>query len=171
MTGQETPRPEYAVLAPGAALPPGDARVASLYHYWLALRPCPGLLPARRHFSPFDVPSLLQWLWLTDVQRSPLRFKYRLIGTRHVEAEGADRTGRWYDEVHPRFEASTAFPHFVAVAEQRRVAFYRGPPVYVIDARWKTIERLILPLAEDGREVDMLLGITVLDPVASDTPL
>ncbi len=161
---QGDPRAEYLVLSPGAELPPGDRRVAALYRYWLSLRPGLGLLPGRRHFSPLAVPPLLQWLWLAEVHRMPLRFRYRLVGTRHVNALGRDTTGRWYDEVHPRFESSTAFAQFTAVAEQRRIAFYRGPPVYVIDAKWKTIERLILPFAQNGSDVDMLLGITVLDP-------
>jgi hypothetical protein len=161
---QDGPHSEYLVFAPGATLPPCDERLVELHRYWLSLRPGAGLLPGRRHFSPLDVPSLLQWLWLTEVHRSPLRFKYRLVGTRHVDAAGSDPTARWYDEVHPRFETSTAFSQFVAVAEQSLIAFYRGPPVYVIDARWKTIERLILPLAQNGRDVDLLLGITVLDP-------
>jgi hypothetical protein len=50
----------------------------------------------------------------------------------------------WYDEVHPRFEASTAFPHFVAGPSAA------GSP--------STAAR------QNGHDVDMLLGITVLDP-------
>lgn len=63
-----------------------------------------------------------------------------------------------------RFRQSTAYPQFVAVAEQAQVAFYRGPPVYVIDEKYKTIERLILPMAQNGSDVDILLAMTVLDP-------
>lgn len=152
------------LLAPGADLPPGDKRTADLYRYWLSIRPSPGLIPGRRNFHPTDVPRLLQWIWLADVQRVPLRFKYRLVGTAHVEAAGSNPTGQWYDAVHPRFRGSTAYPQFVAVAEEAQIAFYRGPPVYVVDNEHKTIERLILPMAQNGRDVDMLLAITVLDP-------
>src|SRR5487761_1780687 len=135
------------LIAPGADLPPCDKRISELYRYWQSIRPAAGRLPGRQHFQPTDIPHLLQWIWLADVQRTPLRFKYRLVG-----------------EAHPRFRQSTAYPHFVAAAERAQVAFYRGPPVYVIDLRYKTIERLILPMAQDGATVDMLLGITVLDP-------
>jgi hypothetical protein len=150
-------------LAAGADLPPCDAQIAELYRYWLSIRPVPDLLPGRQHFDPIAIPSLLRLIWLAEVQRDPLRFKYRLVGTAHVEVFGTDTTGRWYDEVHPRFLGSTAYQHFFAAA-RAQIAFYRGPPVYVIDTDWKTIERLILPMARNGRDVDMLLGITVLDP-------
>jgi hypothetical protein len=155
---------EFALLAPGADLPPCDKRIGDLYRYWLSIRPSPALLPGRRNFHPTDIPRLLQWIWLVDVQHAPLRFKYRLVGTAHVDAANDNPTGRWYDEVHPRFGQSTAYPQFVAVAERAQVAFYRGPPVYVIDEKYKTIERLILPMAQNGSDVDMLLAITVLDP-------
>jgi len=154
----------FALLAPGADLPPCDKRTAELYGYWLSIRPSPGLLPGRRNFRPTDIPRLLQWIWLVDVQRKPLRFKYRLVGTAHVDAAGSNPTGRWYDEVHPRFRGSTAYPQFVAAVERAQIAFYRGPPVYVVDKDYKTIERLILPMAQNGRDVDMLLAITAIDP-------
>lgn len=156
----------FALLAPGADLPPGDKRTADLYRYWLSIRPSPGLLPGRRNFHPTDIPRLLQWIWLVDVQRKPLRFKYRLVGTAHVDVAGSNPTGQWYDDAHPRFRGSSAYPQFVAVAERAQVAFYRGPPVYVIDYEHKTIERLILPMAQNGSDVDMLLAITALDPQA-----
>jgi hypothetical protein len=154
------------LLAPGADLPQCDKRIGELYDYWRSIRPAPGRLPGRQHFQPIDIPRLLKWIWLVDVQRTPLRFKYRLVGTEHVDAAGSNPTGRWYDEVHPRFVQSTAYPQFVAAVERTQVAFYRGPPVYVIEQHYKTIERLILPMAQDGSTVDMLLGITVLDPKA-----
>lgn len=154
----------FALLAPGADLPPCDKRTADLYDYWLSIRPSPGLLPGRRNFHPTDVPQLLQWIWLVDVQRKPLRFKYRLVGTAHVDDAASNPTGQSYDAVHPRFRSSSAYPQFVAVAEQAQVAFYCGPPVYVIDYEHKTIERLILPMAQNGSDVDMLLAITALDP-------
>ena len=155
---------DYLLLAPGAALPPCAARLAQLYRYWLSIRPAPTLLPGRRHFNPTDIPRLLAWIWLNEVHRAPLRFKYRLVGTELVEAFQSDPTGRWYEDAHPLFRKSTAYPQFVAVSERAEIAFYRGPPVYVIEAKWRTVERLILPMAQNGHDVDMLLGMTVIDP-------
>ena len=146
-----------------ADLPPCDSRVAELHSYWRGISPAPGVLPGRQHFDPLAVPRLLPWLFLIDVARDPLRFKYRLIGTVHVDATGGwNATGLWLDQVHPRFVGSTAFPQFCAVAEGGSFAYYSGLPTYVIKKDYVSIERLLMPLARNGRDVDMLLGITVL---------
>jgi hypothetical protein len=156
--------PYICRLIAGSALPPCDARLGALYRYWLSIRPGPGVLPGRKHFDPTAIPALLRWIWLADIQPNPLRFKYRLVGTEHVEAMGSDPTGSWYDEVHPRFERSSAHALLADTAQRAEITFYRGVPVYVIDAKFKIVERLVLPMGSDGKAVDMLLGITVLDP-------
>jgi len=154
------------LLAPKAGLPPCDQRIGELHHYWLSRWPAPDLLPGRQHCNPSDIPALLPWVWLADVHRNPLRFKYRLVGTGCVEATGPEITGRWLGEVHPDFRGSALYPHFEAAAERAQVAYYRGPPLYIsaiYDRKWKTLERLILPLAKDGRNVDMLFCMTTFD--------
>lgn len=143
-------------------LPPSDDKIAVLHRYWRKLCPSSRLLPGRQHFDPLQVPRLLPWVWLIDVSRDPLRFRYRLIGTVHVDACGWNQTGLYLDQVHPRFIGSSAYPQFCAVAEREGLAFYAGPPTYVIKKDYISIERLILPLAADGEVVDKLLGITVL---------
>jgi hypothetical protein len=152
------------MLSADADLPPCDSRLRALHRYWRAIRPADGILPARKHFDPIEVPKLLPWLWLVDVVHAPLRFKYRLIGTVHVDTEGRNRTGEWLDEAHPQFRQSAAHGQFTAAVERREVAFYRGPPTYVVQKDYLSIERLVMPLAANGRDVDMLLAITVLDP-------
>jgi hypothetical protein len=159
---------ENGTVSSRSELPACDEKLAALHRYWRAIHPAATQLPGRRHFDPVAVPQLLPWLWLVEVHRAPLRFKYRLVGTVHVEAEGRDPTGLWLDEAHSSFLASSAFAHFRAVAERGEISFYRGPPVYVIKKEFISIERLILPLAEDGRTVDMLLGITVLKRLDGD---
>lgn len=150
--------------------PPCDGRLRELHAYWRAIHPDERRLPGRRHFDPIAIPSLLQWIWLVDIHREPLRFKYRLVGTIHVEAAGWDPTGRWLDEAHPDFVHSSAYPQFRACAEDAEICFYRGPPTYVIKKDYVLIERFILPLAGDGHTVDMVLGITVLNPSMPPLP-
>jgi hypothetical protein len=154
------------MLSSDAALPPCDARLGTLHRYWQSIRPTPTLLPGRQHFDPLAVPTLLSWLWLLDVHRRPLRFKYRLVGTRHVDSQGSDPTHLWIDEAHADFVGSPAHKQLVAVAEHGEVAFYRGPPTYAVTKEYLVVERLVLPLARNGKDVDILLGITLLDPRA-----
>lgn len=98
---------------------------------------------------------------MLDVEREPLRFRYRLVGTEQVAAMGADLTGRYLDEAHPRFVTSLTYPDYVAAAERGEVRLHRGPPTFHINKDYVSIERLLLPLAADGSKVDKLLAITV----------
>jgi hypothetical protein len=145
-----------------------DARVEQLYEHWLGLRPGPGVLPGRQHLDPVSLPvSLLPFLWLADVERTPLRFRYRLLGTEHVRVLGRDYTGHWIDEAHPNFVGSAAYGQFVAAAERGEVGYRCGNTLIILPKDYRSMERLILPLARDGREVDMLLAISVYHRAAA----
>jgi PAS domain len=152
------------ILAPDAELPCGDARLATLYRHWRSIHPSGGGLPGRRHFDPLDVARLLPWIWLIDVARQPLRFRYRLLGTRQVAALGGEATGRWIDERYADFRSSATYPLFVAAAEEGAASYHRGPPDLILAQICLMSEQLLLPLAGDGRRVDMLLAITVYQP-------
>jgi len=55
-------------------------------------------MPARRDLDPVDFPYALGDITLIDVAYDPLRFSFRLDGSRHVERFGFDLTGRSLDE-------------------------------------------------------------------------
>jgi hypothetical protein len=149
-------------------LPTADVRVRQLYEHWLGLHPGRGVLPGRQHFDPLTLPvSLLPFLWLTDVERAPLRFRYRLLGTQQVRVLGRDFTGQWIDEAHPDFVGSAASGQFVAAAERGEVGYRCGNTLSTLPKDYRSMERLILPLARDGREVDMLLAISVYHRAAA----
>lgn len=143
-------------------LPPdGDRRLRQLHDYWRAIAPGDGELPGRQHFDPLHIPALLPWVWLLDVHRDPLRFKYRVTGTEHRRVSGRDATGHWMHELHPTFASFDSFPEFHAAVEHREIRYRRGRPVFTIANDVRETERLLLPLARNGRDVDMLLAITI----------
>src|SRR5260370_35522728 len=117
------PRP----LPAEVGLPPCDERIVELYRHWLAIHPARGLIPGRQHFDPVDVPRLLPWLWLIEFRRHPLRFKYRLVGTEHVQALGRDPTSQCLADAHPRFPTSSRKRHVWAASAQGHVGLPRGP--------------------------------------------
>jgi hypothetical protein len=135
-------------------------RVARLYAHWRALHPAPGTLPGRRHFDPVQLRGLLGSIWMLDVQREPFRLRYRLFGTNLVETFGADFTGRWYDEARPALRAS-GDERYRRMADTGRATWRRGRPVLAVDPHWHTTENVMLPMAEDGRTVDMLLCMSI----------
>jgi hypothetical protein len=113
-----------------------------------------GRLPARSDIDPLEIPALLPHIVLWNVEHSPLRFRGRLVGSHIVEMSGRDATGRYVDFVDD---------HGVVEAEYRAVAASGLPRYQERRAHWpnhdhKYYARLLLPLAQDGRQVDMLFG-------------
>jgi hypothetical protein len=153
-------KPVLVTVSPGEPLPPCDGDLSELYAYWLGIRPGEDRLPGRQHFEPLAVRRLWRWLWMLDVHRDPLRFKYRFIGPEHARGFARDFTGWWLDEAHPVFPTSPQYAQFVAVAEEGCVAFRRGPLGASMEIDYGHLERLLLPLAGDGRTVDILLAVT-----------
>ncbi len=132
------------------------------YAYFCSIAP-QGLLPGRQHFDPFAIPVALPRLILLDVQRVPLRYRYRLVGTKEAELYGHDPTGRWYDEVRPRTPQTELGYTRLQHATERGVLSYRKGPVLAIRHReHQTAENLVCPFASDGRTVDMITVCGVL---------
>jgi hypothetical protein len=137
-------------------------KVRQLYEYWKRIHPADGVIPGRQHFDPLDIAELMPLVWMVDIVRdeTPPRFRYRLLGTRHVRAMTRDYTGRWIDEAHDDFRNSTVYPHYLDVA-RGAVSWRRGQPGFHVDPNYYEIERVMLPMARDPAVIDMILAITV----------
>lgn len=129
-------------------------KLSSLQAFWESKRK-DGALPGR---SDFDVLELWPWLGhlaLVEVIDGGADFRYRLHGTTMVEILGMDLTGRRLSEMTDVIRA-VAGPEFrAAVATGRPTGFTRIRVNRSVDHRQVTT--LILPLATDGRTIDMLL--------------
>ena len=130
------------------------------------LRPAPDMLPGRQHLEPLDFHRLWPWVWMVDVQRAPLRFKFRLIGTEHVKPLRRDPTGQWLDEALPELLGSPVFDSLEHAAVTGTAGFHRAPSYFQYDDEilfqsHLMAERLFLPLAGDGRSVDLVLVLAV----------
>lgn len=151
---------------PGDALrrsvvpPDCDGRIRRLYDYWCSIRPADDRLPGRQHLEPLDLPELLQWLLLLDVVGEPPRFRYRLVGTGQARVMECELTGRWLDEAYDDFREKRDHAELVAVAGGT-IGYSRGAPEYRVERSHVLMERLLLPLARDGVNVDMVLGIAL----------
>lgn len=111
--------------------------------------------PARRDIDPLDFAYVLGNVGLLDVLREPLRFRIRLFGANLVRRTGIEVTGKLLDEVKlPQLRY-----HF---DERCREIVARGTPYstggdYFMDERPSRHELLVLPFAEDGATISMLL--------------
>jgi hypothetical protein len=132
-----------------------------LYEYWLAIAPA-GRLPGRQHLAPEDIVPLWSRLFMLDVSRDPLRYRYRLCGTEIAGSLGHEVTGRWLDEVHPQLIANPlSRERFRFTAETGCPTWRRGPPLWSRHPDHRTLETCIVPLAADGHSVDQMVGVAV----------
>ena len=136
--------------------------VGAFYEYWLSVAPS-GRLPGRQHIAPDDLVPMLPRLWLLDVYRDPLRFRYRLAGTAVVKSVRRELTGQWLDEVQPASVTNPALrDRYRFVAETGRPTWRRGRTLWARDPLHTTVENCFVPLAADGRTVDKIFAINVI---------
>jgi hypothetical protein len=125
-----------------------------LYDYWQEKR-AGRAFPARRDLDPLEFTFALGNVVLIDVTHDPLRFRFRLVGTRIVNYEGIDPTGRYLDDL-PLLELRQmldgAYRHVVAAREPVRNMRER-----FLDGRMRRFEVLDLPLSSDGTTIDMIM--------------
>jgi hypothetical protein len=138
-----------------------------LYAYWAGLRQG-AQLPGRQDLRPGDIKRLLPTVSLIDVRRDPLSFRLRLAGTGLYSVYGREITGRTLEEVY----ASGAAEYWRS--ELTRIVQDRRPAVGVHNLAWRgashmSILWLRLPLASNGRDVDMILGYDAVVGVQGDT--
>ena len=149
----------------------GQAQTASvreLLSHWIAIHPG-DRIPARAEFDPLSVPRVLPSLVLTDVERDPYRFRVRVMGTAVVEAMGEDFTGRYLDEVWPNADEQLLVRHRVEVVESGLPNYRYGvsPTSFRLD--FAALERVFLPFAANGEDVDVILSaIVYMQPARRD---
>lgn len=135
----------------------GSAVLLQLLRYWRGLLR-DGRLPARSDLAPSDMIPLLPWLMLIDILGSG-QYRYRLVGTGIVEHVGFDATGMDVEKAYRGGNWPEIAKDYTYVVTQRRpcltitsVFLKRDDPVPL------TYRRLLLPLARDGTNPDMLVG-------------
>ena len=112
--------------------------------------------PRRADIDPETFRRHLGELMLIEVDRAPLRFRYRLIGAKITEAAGYDMTGETFeDQPDPVFRAFC-----IALFTE---ALEHGDPVSAAGTRVIADEpfqfdSLLLPLSSDGERIDQYLA-------------
>lgn len=120
------------------------------------------LAPSRREFTPEEMPvAFLPHIYMFDVLPGPpRRFRFRLVGTAVVKEYGGDPTGKFADEV----DMGAANKEIIAEYD---LVVTTGQPVAAHkeftkeDGRKLVYERVMLPLSDDGKNVNILLGAMV----------
>lgn len=115
-------------------------------------------MPARDDLDPLDFPALLPNVILVDVMPPDGRLKVRLVGTLVVQMFGGDYTGKYLDEIDFGEEGQTIQDEYAAAATEANAIFtdhrFRELGGHTFD-----IERVILPLSDDGASATMLMVV------------
>lgn len=146
---------DQGALNPAIDAPESNPQLQAVHRYWLER--CDGpTLPARRAIDPIDLKSHLPNMLLVDVARAPLRFRYRLFGTGLVALYNHEMTGKYVDEIKSDSFRAAAAKAYTDVIDRRVPQF--SALAFVVDYYRVKYDRLLLPLAEDGRTVSMVMG-------------
>jgi hypothetical protein len=137
-------------------------RLQTAYGYWRT-KCAIGRLPGRADIEPGEMVPFLAHVVLLDVLREPLDFRYRLMGTA-VEAHMLRRyTGELMSAIEHQRPPSRIWSDFELVVTRRHPILTDVP--YVGPHReFLRVQHVILPLAADGGNVDMILSVVDFIP-------
>ncbi|QDO96944.1 PAS domain-containing protein [Ferrovibrio terrae] len=172
MTQHSTSWPVHWSLPAGAE---GDPAFARLHQFWLGKcrrdETGHGLLPARNDIDVLDIPrELLRDIALLEVvpqSDGSRRYRIRLFGSALAAMTGADETGRYYDETVPPAGYAVLRQHLDQAVSEARPMFFASPSA-APGRGFLYFGRFGLPLASDGRQVDMILAL--VRPLPSPDP-
>ena len=127
-----------------------------LFAYWAGLRRS-GALPARGDLDPARIKRLLPTVSLTQVIREPRDYRLRLAGTGLYGVYGGEITGKRLSDIYNSTAADYWRSELDQVVEERR------PRAGHHSLAWRGAAHmnllwLRLPLASNGRDVDLVLG-------------
>jgi hypothetical protein len=129
--------------------------IRSIYDYWDRKRQSRNMA-SRDDIDPIEIPELLPRIQLIDVEGAPVRFRYRLVGTELVTRRGFDPTGMEVDAAFYGADAQRVLSNYAYVTENKTHQYSRT--VFEERRGWNVwLERIYLPLSQDGESVNMIL--------------
>lgn len=137
------------------------------FDYWSAIRG-DHAMPARHDIDPAAITSLLPHLVLMDVLRGsepdwPLDFRYRLIGTQVDAMMNGRYTGRRMSSLPHQRPPAKIWSSLQRVSDGGEPTVNRVP--YIGPHKdYLSVVDMVMPLAADGRNIDMLFCLIEFIP-------
>jgi hypothetical protein len=139
-----------------------DEGIRRFFQYWLDKRG-ERKYPARADLDPLDFAYVLGDVVIVEARpastgsRWPWAFRYRLVGTKIVERDGYDLTGRTVDDLPEPEYRERVRATWLEVCQTGRPA-HRVRDL-LLDRRMRRYEVVVLPLASNGEDIDMLISV------------
>jgi hypothetical protein len=139
-----------------------DERIRRFFRYWLDKRG-DRRYPARAALDPVDFAYVLGDVVIVELRPAPAggpwpwTFRYRLVGTKIVGRDGYDLTGRTVDDLPEPEYRERVRATWLEVCQTGRPA-HRVREL-LLDRRMRRYEVVVLPLASNGEDIDMLISV------------
>lgn len=151
---------EFDIVEARLELADLPSEIRPLFAYWRKQRN-DRLMPSRAQIDPTDLRAMLRYTSLVEITPAPRNFLYRVIGTNLSHRPGGPRDRRNTTELRPERYRQMVERHYGEACDLRR------PTLYGVKLSFKDVQltyrRLILPLANDGANPNMLLIGSVFD--------
>jgi len=139
-----------------------DPDISRFVDYWSAKRGH-DRYPARAALDPLDFRYVLGDVVIIEAHRasppSPQRwaFRYRLIGANVVARDGYDLTNKTLEDLPEPEYRERIRTTWTEVCETGTPAHYIRE--LILDGRFRRYEVVVLPLASNGQDIDMLISV------------
>ena len=123
---------------------------------WEASRRAPAF-PARADFDPAEMRYIIGNLSLVEVRRHPLRFYFRVHASNIATRIGFDMTHKFLDQYADLRHRALILDHYLRALDERQPIAARRAHLFTDRMVMLDCEALVLPLASDRTNIDMLM--------------
>jgi hypothetical protein len=131
--------------------------VRAMHAWWLAHCASSGI-PDRRDLDPVALKPLLPNLFIAEIEPTPFRVRYRLVGTKAVQVIGFDITGRYLDEML-RVEPGVPWMDYYRIVYDSREPLLGSVVAPARSGGTFSYEFGLFPLTQGGAGVAQIAGV------------
>ncbi|MBX3456066.1 PAS domain-containing protein [Ferrovibrio sp.] len=138
-------------------LPP---RLAEFLAYWRSKCGPDGSPPFKSAIDPIEIPQLLAGVGIIQMHPQPgaaPRYRYRLLGTDHYTANGAEHTGLYLDTLHTQEEMARVKVLYAELLAGNQPHYWRRAAADP-NLRHTGFSRILAPLRDADGRPGFLLG-------------
>jgi len=123
----------------------------AFYEYWQKIKNDKSM-PNRASFKPMDIPKVLPYIFMEDVEHNPLRYKVRLIGSKSDVPN--EHTGKYLDEISDLDLVIGLLDDLVKVKKP----YYYERKMTLANGASKRYSSVVVPFSDDDDEVNIVMS-------------
>ena len=137
--------------------------IRQLFVYWQS-KCRDGRIPRRADIDPAEIIRLVPNILIVDVEYNPFRVRFRLAGTKVVQATGFEITGKYLDEIVLADDEGPFLESYQFACATKSPVLARIK--WHLDAETTgEYDACFLPLSEDGETVNKVLSMECYESI------